>query len=177
MRALLTLGLAAIGLMVAGLAAPPALSAASGGTRAEFYVSLDKDPALPRLSVRFDRVIYALSLAGGKYRVFPVTIETRPDAARLVLSPQEDAVAVIADGREVRGILDLAAADPALWDGLDAGLRQALLYPGAIEAGDTRIVYVLAPAAEIAGMPESFAFSIQSLGRPLTLVRPPPKAE
>ena len=130
MRARLSLGLAAIGLVLAGLA--PAFAAGGGGTRAEYYVSQDADRGLPKLSVGFDRVIYALNLAGGKYRVFPVMIENRAGAPRLALSREEDGFTIVANGHQVRGILDLARADPAMWDGLDSDLRQALLYPDAI---------------------------------------------
>jgi hypothetical protein len=176
MRARLSLGLAAaIGIIVGGLAS--AFAAGSGGTRADYYVSRDAGPTLPRLSVRFDRVIYALSVAGGKYRVFPVMIENPTGAPRLALSRDEDGFTIVADGHEVRGILDLAHADPAMWDGLDSGLRQALLYPAGIEADETHIVYVLAPAAEITGMPTSFIYAIKSLGRPLELVKPAPMAD
>ena len=72
---------------------------------------------------------------------------------------------------------DLAQADPTMWDGLDTNLRQALLYPAAIEADQALTIYVLAPAAEISGLPTSFTYAIQSLGRPLELVRPPPMAD
>src|SRR6266853_721377 len=87
MRARLSLGLA-IGLVVAGLGS--AFAAGSGGTRADYYISRDSDHTLPLLSVRFDRVIYALSVAGGKYRVFPVMIENPAGGQRLVLSREQD---------------------------------------------------------------------------------------
>ena len=175
MHARLSLGLALLGLLIANLG--PAFAAGSGGTRAEFYLSHESDPSLLRLSVRLDRVIYALSLAGGKYRAFPVMIENPTGSPRVALSPDEDVFTIIADGHQVRGILDLAHADPAMWDGLDAGLRQALLYPAAIGPDEARIVYVLAPAAEIPGMPASFLYAIKSLGRSIELARPAPMAD
>jgi len=175
MHARLSLGLAVLGLLVAALGT--AFAAGSGGTRTDFYLSHEADPALPRLSVRFDGVIYALSITGGKYRVFPVMIEYPPGSSQIALSQDEDAFTVVADGRQVRGILDLAHADPAMWDGLDARLRQALLYPAAIAPDEARIIYVLAPAAEIPSMPTSFLYAIKSLGRSLELVRPAPMAD
>jgi len=175
MRARLSLGLAVLGLAVATIA--PAVAGGGGGTRADFYISRETDHTLPLLSVRFDRVIYMLSIAGGKYRVFPVQIENPAGGRHLVLSREQDSFTVVADGHQVRGILDLAAADPAMWDGLDTNLRQALLYPASIEANQALTIYVLAPAAEVPGLPTSFTYAIQSLGRPLELVRPPPMAE
>src|SRR5438094_7478218 len=111
MHARLSLGLAVLGLLIAGLGT--AFAAGSGGTRADFYLSHESDPSLLRLSVRLDRVIYALSLAGGKYRAFPVMIENPAGSSRVALSPDEDVFTIIANGHQVRGILDLAHADPA----------------------------------------------------------------
>ena len=175
MRARLSLGLAVLGLAVLGIA--PAIAGGGGGTRADIYITRESDHTLPLMSVRFDRVIYLLSIAAGKYRVFPVLIENPAGGRSLVLSREQDSFTVVADGHPVRGILDLAQADPAMWDGLDTNLRQALLYPAAIEADQALTIYVLAPAAEISGLPTSFTYAIQSLGRPLELVRPPPMAE
>jgi hypothetical protein len=172
MHARLSIGLAVLGLIVAEFATLPAAAGGGEGTREDYFES--RDTTLPRLSVRFDRVIYGLSLTGGKYKVFPVMIENRSGEARLVLSRQNDAFTIITHHHdEVPGILDLASADPALWDELDAELRQALLYPGALEPSETRIFYVLAPAAQITEIPESFVFLIKSLERSVKLERPP----
>jgi hypothetical protein len=113
----------------------------------------------------------------GKYKVFPLFLESRPDGPAVSLSRDGDTVSVSANGRTVTGILDLAKADPELWDGLDAPLKEALLYPATLEADEARTIYVLAPAAELQGKPDSFSLFIKSLDHTLEIRKPPPTAD
>lgn len=170
------LGIVILCIAVAGLTASPALAAA-GGTRTTFYVTRDNRPDLPRAQISFDSVLYALNTVQGKYRVFPLMLESRPDGSPVSLSRDGDVFSINTNGHEVAGILDLAKADPELWGSLDTRLKEALLYPAGLEADETRMIYILAPAAELPGPPESFTFFIKSLDHKLDIQKPGPTAD
>ncbi len=171
------IGPAAVALLLLLLAAGPALAAAGGDTHNELYRMRDSDPALPAASVQLDRLLFALTTVAGRYRIFVLRLEAPGDGPDLALSRTADRVAVVLDGREVPALLDPAAADPALWDGLDPAQRQALLYPAAIPAGTMRQLYLLVPAAEVAGVPSAFRVTIGALGRTLELRPAAPMAD
>ena len=165
-----------MGIAVAGLSANSALAAA-GGTRTTLYVTRENRQDLPRAQIRFDDVLYALNTVQGKYKIFPLMLESRPDGSPVRLSPDGDAFSINANGHEVAGILDLAKADPELWASLDTRLKEALLYPAGLEADETRMIYILAPAAELPGLPDSFTLFIKSLDHKLDIQKPPPTAD
>jgi hypothetical protein len=169
-------GIVTLCIAVAGLTATPALAAA-GGTRTTFYVTRDNPPDLPRAQVRFDDVLFALNTVQGKYKIFPLMLESRPDGSPVSLSREGDVFSINAGDHEVAGILDLAKADPELWGSLDTRLKEALLYPAGLEADETRMIYILAPAAELPGLPKSFTFFIKSLDRKLDIQKPAPTAD
>jgi hypothetical protein len=168
--------LAALAALVLLSGAGSALAAASGGTRNEVYRMHGQDAEVTA-SVQLDRVLFALATVAGKYRIFVLSLEARGDRPDLALSRTADRIVAVIDGQEVPALLDPAGAAPALWDGLDPALRQALLYPAAIEAGTMRQLYLLVPAAEISGPPSAFRLTIGALGRTLELTRTAPMAD
>jgi hypothetical protein len=168
--------LAALAALVLLSGAGSALAAASGGTRNELYRMHEADAEVTA-SVQLDRVLFALATVGGKYRIFILRLEARGDRPDLALSRTADRIVALVDGREVPALLDPAAADPALWEGLDPALRQALLYPAAVEAGTMRQLYLLLPAADVPGLPSGFRLTIGALGRTLELTRSAPMAD
>jgi hypothetical protein len=176
MRFPLRLVIAIACIVCGGLAATTAFAAA-GGTRTTLYVTRDNRPDLPRAAIRFDDVLYALNTVQGKYKVFSLMLESRPDGSPVSLSREADTFSISAGGRTVQGILDLAKADPELWGSLETPLKEALLYPAALEAEETRTIYVLAPASELQGMPESFSLFIKSLDYTLEIPKSAPMAE
>lgn len=164
-------------IVAGGLTATATFAAAGGGTKTTYYVTRDNRPDLPRAAVRFDDVLYALNTVQGKYKVFPLFLESRPDGTPVSLSPDGDTFSVSANGRTVPGILDLAKADPELWGSLETPLKEALLYPATLDADEARTIYILAPASELQGKPDSFSLFIKSLDHTLEIPKAAPMAE
>lgn len=151
--------------------------AGGGGTRTTLYVTRDSRPDLPRAAIRFDDVLYALNTVQGKYKVVPVMLESGPEGLPIGLSRDADVFSISAGGRTVQGILDLAKADPELWGSLETPLKEALLYPAGLEPEEMRTIYILAPASELQGLPDSFSLFIKSLDHTLEIPKSAPMAE
>lgn len=163
-------------LLLAGtLASGAALAAAGGGgPKVQYYQSSERNPGI---SVQLDKVLYMLSFANkGEYKVLPVVLDN-PGDTPIILSRAEDTFTILAQGRRIPGVLDLAKANPEMWAALEPGLRQDLLYPSEVEARRIHVIYVLVPASEIQGLPQSFAFFIKSLGRTVEIKQPGARAD
>ena len=80
-----------------------------------------------------------------------------------MLSAGADTVeALVRSGPAIRAVLDLGARDAALWDGLDADLRSAVVYPRTVQGGEEESVFVFLPAADLADAPQGFRYTIAS---------------
>ncbi len=129
-----------------------------------------------KVSIDFDYTAYRLSFANnGEYKLFAAVLENTGPTP-IGFSRSEDVFTVDAKGHRIQGILDLARANPQMWDTLDPDLRQALLYPAELDAHKRCVIYILAPASDLSGKPESFTFHVKSLGRALVIQTPPAMA-
>ena len=114
-----------------------------------------------RFDAELEPLLFRLATVRDKYRVVRIRIlntGTRP----LVLSAGGDAVEVrFRSGSKVTGLLDLGARDAAVWDGLPADLRSAIVYPRAVPAGEEESVFVFL-AADVADVPHDIVYTIAS---------------
>jgi hypothetical protein len=123
----------------------------------------------PGQEVHFDAevepLLFRLTGFGDRYRVIRIRIRNT-GTQRLVLSAGADRVeALVRSGPAVRAVLDLGgggAGNAALWDGLDADLRSAVVYPRAVQGGEEESVFVFLPAADLADVPQGFRYTIAS---------------
>jgi hypothetical protein len=107
-------------------------------------------------------LLFRLTGVGDRYRVIRIRIRNT-GTQRLVLSAGADTVdAFVRNGPPVRAVLDLGARDAALWDGLAADLRSAIVYPRAVPAGEEESVFVFLPAADFPDVPQGFRYTIAS---------------
>jgi hypothetical protein len=120
----------------------------------------------PGQAVHFDAevepLLFRLTGVGDRYRVIRIRIRNT-GTQRLVLSAGADTVeALIRSGPAVRAVLDLGARDAALWDGLDADLRSAVVYPRAVQGGEEESVFVFLPVVDLSDIPQGFRYTIAS---------------
>jgi hypothetical protein len=134
---------------------------------AEYSTSFAAPDTYPIASIALDPIMWQVSRIGGTYQAYPLVLAT--DDAPLLLSSTEDEFIVYAGTEAVDGTLDIAAADPAFWEGLDLDVRQAFLYPGDVASFSVVQIYVLAPALPGGDLPDRFEYSVGSLGRTLVL--------
>jgi hypothetical protein len=116
--------------------------------------------------IQFDAEVEPLLLrltgVGDRYRVIRIRIRNF-GAQPLVLSAGADTLeAQVRNGPIVKAVLDLGARDAALWDGLEADLRSAVVYPRVVAGGEEESVFAFLPAAELADAPEGFRYAIAS---------------
>jgi hypothetical protein len=116
--------------------------------------------------VQFDAelepLLFRLTAVRERYRV--VRIRLRNAGARpLALSVVGDVVeAHFRSGSAVTGLLDLGAHDAAAWAGLPAEVRNAIVYPRVVPAGEEESVFVFLPVADVGDAPVGFRYTIAS---------------
>jgi hypothetical protein len=120
-----------------------------------------------QLSIQVERVSFLMTTVGGKYRFVRMLVDCQKQG--LTLSSMADRLDVTVDNSSIPGVLSLQRSDSALWDGLDAGMRQTLAYPAAIRPGEPVYLFAYFPADQVKAMPRGFSFTIASTGQTVTL--------
>jgi len=153
---------------VADTRADPAGNGRKG--RKVFYKAESRcgDTARIRFSTEIEHILFVLNSVQNRYKVLRIHIENGCDQD-LPLSGTDDRVDVQFAGRGVRGILDLRAVAPALWDSLDAAVRSLLVYPARVEPGEEESIFVFLPSSDVTGIPHGVRYELRSLPRPLEL--------
>jgi hypothetical protein len=121
----------------------------------------------------FDPYLFALTSAGGKYRVIRIKVRNFGSSA-VVLSGREDTVRVEIDGQSVPGLLDLATQDAPFWDKLTSALRRDLAYPRTVDPNEEESAFVYIPNASVTKAPAEveITYRIRALATPAVLRRP-----
>lgn len=130
-------------------------------------------------STELEPVTFKLTSFKDKYKVVRIRVENRKGET-IKLAAEKDAIElVLSDGKVVKGTFNLQMLDGPLWDSLSDDLRNALAYPLSIRAAKVadgnrareEVVYFFAffPAENVPGVPRAFHYTIESLGKTLTL--------
>jgi hypothetical protein len=119
------------------------------------------------LSIQVERVSFLLT-SFGKYRLVRMLVDCRKQTG-LMLSSSADRLDISVEDRVVPAVLSLQRSDSAMWDALDAGMRQTLAYPSSIKPGEPVYLFAYFPVDQVKTMPRAFSFTIASLGQTVTL--------
>jgi hypothetical protein len=173
MRGLIRWAALAVCLLVVVLAPSAARGEIVGPAEyvAEYSTAFASPDDYPIASVTLDPAMWEVSRIGGTYQGYPLLLAT--EDAPLLLSAAEDEFIVYAGTETVRGLTDIAAEDPVLWESLDSDTREAFQYPGDVDSYSVVQIYVLAPALPGDELPDRFEFFVSSLGRTLVLETEP----
>lgn len=175
----LSLGL----LMVAYLTSAlwPSAVLANGGKvkgyiyKAELSLGNNRDETC-QLSIEVNPILFRLTTLNNKYYVLRLRSQNETGVA-LKLSPADDKVEILFNGKGIQGILNLAATDSGSWDGLTKYMRETLAYPAQVDAYEEEGLYIYVPvdflkAVPETEMPSAIVFTIKSLNRSVELRRP-----
>jgi hypothetical protein len=162
-------------LAVLALVWVPELSALANGSKATRVryggtVPMGDGPGKTcQFEVEFEPLLFRLTTMRDKYRLIRVIVRNTSDR-KLVLSLTADRMEVQLPAGPRPAVLNLGTHDPELWDSLPADLRKALAYPGSVDAGEERSVFVFIPATEPAATPLALRYTIASLpGGPIVI--------
>jgi hypothetical protein len=133
-------------------------------------------------SAEIERIAFNLTSLNDKYKVIRIRVENEKGES-IKLSVEKDGIALgFKDGQRVRGTFNLKSEDGPVWDSLSDEMRSALAYPLSIRAakvGDAsrtrEVVHFFAffPADKVTDVPNSLDYTIESLGKTITLTGPP----
>lgn len=132
-------------------------------------------------STEIEPVTFKLTSFKARYKVVRIRVENRKGET-IKMSAEKDAIElVLPDGKVVKGTFNLRAQNGPVWDSLGDEMRNVLAYPLSIRAakvGDgsrarEEVVYFFAffPADKVPDVPRSFQYTIESLGKTITLER------
>ena len=166
--------------LICSLAALCASADAGGGGSARvprlYLDSVNRDQQNVQAVVEMDPVSFAVNTVGNKYKL--VSLVLKNDAGTtLVLSAVRDRVMVVTDSGEiVRSSLQFAKLDRAIWDSWGNDIHERIEYPQSIPPHSSTTIYVFVPIEKLARVPEGVDITIDSLGKTLTLRKPPATA-
>lgn len=154
-------------------ALPAAANIAGGsGSSTDHYLGECRTDAGKRCTVDtwIERTPFLMNSVESKYRMVRFVVRNRGDAA-IMLSSENDSMTCSVSGKQVRGILRLKKADPSLWGSLSEDMRTELAYPDALEPNQVAAIYVFFPKDEVSERPDSFRYTVESLGDPIVIRR------
>ncbi len=130
-------------------------------------------------STEIEPVMFKLTSFKAKYKVVRIRVENRKSETVKMSAEKDSIELVLADGKLVKGTFNLKAQAGPVWDALSDEMRNALAYPLSIRAakvGDgsrvrEEVVYFFAffPADKVLDVPRSFHYTIDNLGKTVTL--------
>jgi hypothetical protein len=120
-------------------------------------------------------IIFYLGTVNNKYHVLLIRVKNNADAP-LNLNKDQDTIELsFSGGQKVKGLLNLPATDRATWDGLEAEIRTAVVYPEIVEPHEEEGIYFYVPVDDVKDprkrhqMPASILYNIKSLSNPVAL--------
>jgi hypothetical protein len=122
-------------------------------------------------------IIFYLGTVNNKYHVVLIRVKNNTDAPLSLAKDQDSIELRFSDGQKVKGLLNLPATDRTTWDGLEAEIRTAVVYPQFVDPHEEEGVYCYVPIGDVKGprkkheMPSSIIYSIKSLPSPIELRR------
>lgn len=123
-------------------------------------------------------IIFYLGTVNNKYHVLLIRVKNNSDAP-LNLTKNQDTIELhFFDGHNVKGLLNLLAADRSTWDGLETEMRNAVTYPEVVQPREEEGIYLYVPVGNVKGprkkheMPTSIVYNIKSLTSPVELRQP-----
>src|SRR5438445_8778252 len=135
-RQIAVAGLAALASLVFASEGVPANGGKSKKTRYQATVLVADAPQQRyQFDAELESLLFRLTALKDKYRVVRIRV-VNSSQKTLVLSSADDAVQVEFPRGPVAGILNMGAADAAVWDALAPDLRQAIAYPKLVEGGE-----------------------------------------
>jgi len=179
-----------IGMMLLAVLLPARGEIGSEGGRSMYFRGRLDPGAAPNepcvLDIEIEEIMFKLNSFKDKYKVVRIRVENGRKEL-LKLSAEKDAIELeLSDGKTVRGTFNLQAQDGPIWDTLDESMRKALAYPLSIRGakGDDpngrrpEVVHLFAffPSEKVTGLPRAFSYMIQSVGKTVRIVQPPPTA-
>jgi hypothetical protein len=123
-------------------------------------------------------IIFYLGTINNKYHVLLIRVKSNTDAPLNLAKDQDTIELRFPGGQNIKGLLNLPAADPATWDGLDQEVRTAVAYPEAVQPHEEEGIYFYVPVGDLMGprkkheMPSSIIYNITSLTNPVELRQP-----
>ena len=161
----LAIGLAVVvGAGSLALGAAPALGNGGKGKRVVYRAALaaGEGGGDIQFEAELEPLLFRLTAVRNRYRT--VRVRVRNTGSRpLVLSAAADAVeAHFQSGPPVRAVLDLGARDAAVWDGLPADVRTAVVYPRSVPPGEEENVFVFLPVADVREAPAALRYTLAS---------------
>lgn len=114
-------------------------------------------------------IIFYLGTVNNKYHVLLIRVKNNTDSPLNLARDQDSIELVYSEGHKVKAILNLRAADPSTWDGLETEIRTAVAYPDLVEPREEEGIYVYIPKDDLKAprktheMPVSIIYSIKSL--------------
>jgi hypothetical protein len=165
----------ALSLALAGTITP-ALDADGGKAKNVIYearVPAQTGTGALQFSIDTSPIIFYLTTVNAKYHV--LLLRVRNDTGTpLRLSKDQDSIELaFADGRKVKGVLNVPPVDRATWDGLETEIRTAVAYPDLVPVREEEGIYVYVRIGDVKTprlrheMPVSLTYTIRSLARPV----------
>lgn len=165
---------AALGLvLLAALLSPANLANGGKAKLLQLQASvLDNGKWICEMTSDVDPYLFALNSVKGKYKVLRVKIVNHGDKP-IKLSAAKDHADVVFGETTVPGVLDFAATETALWDGLPQKLRHDVGFPTLVEPGEEESLFVFIAGADRTDVPTAIRLSIAGLGdKPIELREP-----
>lgn len=156
--------------LLLGFSSAPALGNGGKGKTTIYRAEARTGEGGPiQFSAELEAILFRLNSVQNKFKVVRLKIVNDSPRA-LKLSPDQDKIELLFDdGAPVPGILKLSGRDAALWDSFSADLRQVLVYPRVVEAGEEENVFVFIADPNLAHLPRRFRYHIASLPDPVEL--------
>jgi hypothetical protein len=168
-----------VGLFLTLSSTPVRVTCADGGKAKNVIYQGQASPQTGNGSAQFtidtSPIIFYLGTVNNKYHLLLIRAKNDTDAPLNLAKDQDTIELHFVDGRTVKGVLNLPAADRATWDGLETELRTAIAYPEVVPAREEEGIYLYVRVGDVTGprkkheMPISITYNIKSLPRPVEL--------
>ena len=127
-------------------------------------VSVNNATGADSFSIELEPILFPILSLQNKFRVIRINIRNQ-SSAPLRLSATNDSIQVKVGNQLVRGRFSISDSDPAWWNGLSFGMREALAYPdqAPIRSGEEDNVFVFFPVTAVPDPPEEVLFTVASV--------------